>query len=91
MGKTMEAKDGFEKISSKGMKLNRYTYQCLLFAYCKDENVGETRGFFDEMFENGFEPDFIYSTYKNIIRFLCQGGDFETATKLCKCALFERL
>ncbi|PIA31814.1 hypothetical protein AQUCO_04800006v1 [Aquilegia coerulea] len=82
MGKTMEAEDVFEKISSRGMKLNRYTYQCLLFAYYKDENVEETRRFFNEMYENGFEPDFIYSTYKNIIRFLCQGGDFETAAKL---------
>ncbi|KAF5182122.1 Pentatricopeptide repeat-containing protein [Thalictrum thalictroides] len=89
MGKTMEAKAVFEEISSRGMKLNGYTYQCLVFAYYMEENVEETRRFFNEMHEKGFVPDFRYSTYKKIVQFLCGSGDFETAFKVFFCGLSE--
>lgn len=80
-----EAKALLDGMLSRGIKPNLDTYKHLIHGFGKEGNLEGAKKLFARMINGGCEPDsycFFMFTY-----FLCQGGEYETALKVCRASM----
>ncbi|KNA16260.1 hypothetical protein SOVF_090790 [Spinacia oleracea] len=84
-----EAVDFVQEITSKGLKLDVYTYTILFRGFCSDgKYLGEAKRWFDEMMKTKCPPNHL--TFAILLRYACKNNDFHFGSRLCRALFYRR-